>query len=219
MEPVLADGRPGTVGGGQKSHEESGVLRTERQRGSRRAVGLLLCGAVLLVPLLLAQNGTDASVRLAAAHAPPARVSTDRVVINRAAARPSTTTTAPAAPVALAEDPVRQVVPTTLASPTTTTVPPTTTTTTTYLHGPLAGADVVTRGDVTYYAHPAGRCASPWLRFGTVVSITNPANGATVSCVVDDREADTDRSIDLATSTFAEIAPLSQGVVYAVLHW
>ena len=55
--PVLAAGRPGTVGGGQKSHEESGVLRTERQRGSRRAVGLLLCGAVLLLPLLLAQNG------------------------------------------------------------------------------------------------------------------------------------------------------------------
>ncbi len=107
------------------------------------------------------------------------------------------------------------------AGGTTTTVPPTTTTTTstTYPHGPLAGADVVTRGDVTYYAHPAGRCASPWLRFGTVVSITNPANGATVSCVVDDREADTARSIDLATSTFAEIAPLSQGVVYAVLHW
>jgi rare lipoprotein A (peptidoglycan hydrolase) len=52
-----------------------------------------------------------------------------------------------------------------------------------------------------------------------VVSITNPTNGATVSCVVDDREADTARSIDLATSTFAEIAPLSQGVVLAVLHW
>jgi hypothetical protein len=173
---------------------------------------------VLLVPLLLAQNGSDASARPATAHAPPARVSTDRVVIHRPAARPTTTTTAPAAPVALAADPVRQVVPTTLASPTTTTVPPTTTTTT-YLHRPLAAANVVTRGDVTYYAHPAGRCASPWLRFGTVVSITNPTNGATVSCVVDDREADTARSIDLATSTFAEIAPLSQGVVYAVLHW
>ena len=213
MEPVLADGRPGTVGGGQKSHEESGVLRTDRQRGSRRAVGLLLCGAVLLVPLLLAQNGTDASARPATPHAPPVRVSTDRVVIRRPAPRTSTTTTAPAAPVALAEDPVRQVVPTTLASPTTTTVPPTTTTTTTttYLRGPSAGANVLTRGDVTYYAHPAGRCASPRLPFGTVVSITNPANGATVSCVVDDREADTARSIDLATSTFAEIAPLSQG--------
>ena len=72
---------------------------------------------------------------------------------------------------------------------------------------------------MTYYAHPAGRCASPWLPFGTVVTITNPANGATVTCVVDDREADTARSIDLATATFAEIAPLSQGVVYAVLHW
>ena len=185
---------------------------------------------MLLVPLLLAQNGADASARptsvrpasaSAAAHAPPHRVSTDRVVIHRPAVRTSTTTTTvPAAPVALAEDPVRQVVPTTLASPTTTTVPPTTTTTTTtYPHGPLAGANVVTRGDVTYYAHPAGRCASPWLRFGTVVSVTNPANGATVSCVVDDREADTARSIDLATSTFAEIAPLSQGVVYAILHW
>jgi len=172
---------------------------------------------VLLLPLLLAQNGADASAQPVAAHAPRARVSTDRVVIHRPAARPTTTTTAPAAPVALAADPVRQVVPTTLASTTTTTVPPTTTTSTTY--GPVAGAKVETRGDVTYYAHPAGRCASPWLPFGTVVSITNPANGASVSCVVDDREADTARSIDLSTSTFAEIAPLSQGVVDAHLSW
>ena len=61
---------------------------------------------------------------------------------------------------------------------------------------------------VTYYAHPAGGCASPWLPFGTVVRVTNPANGASVTCVVDDREADRARSIDLATATFAEIAPL-----------
>ena len=101
---------------------------------------------------------------------------------------------------------------------TTTTVPPTTTTTTT-VELAVAGDNVQTRGDVTYYAHPAGRCASPWLPFGTVVSITNPANGATVTCVVDDREADKARSIDLATSTFAEMAPLSQGVVYAILRW
>jgi len=177
---------------------------------------------VLLLPLLLAQNGADASAHAATAHAPRARVSTDRVVIHRPAVRPTTTTTTTVAPVALAAAPVRQVVPTTVPPTTTTTVPPTTTTTTTtttYPHAPLAGAEVETRGDVTYYAHPAGRCASPRLPFGTVVSITNPANGATVTCVVDDREADTARSIDLATSTFAEIAPLSQGVVYAILHW
>lgn len=72
---------------------------------------------------------------------------------------------------------------------------------------------------MTYYDHPAGHCASPRLPFGTVVTVTNPANGATVTCVVDDREADTSRSIDLATSSFAQIAPLSQGVVNAILHW
>lgn len=74
-------------------------------------------------------------------------------------------------------------------------------------------------GQVTYYAHPAGRCASPWLPFGTVVEVTNPGNGESVTCVVDDREADTARSIDLATATFAQIAPLSQGVIDAELSW
>ena len=37
--------------------------------------------------------------------------------------------------------------------------------------------------------------------------------------MVDDREADTARAIDLATATFAEIAPLSQGVIDAELSW
>ena len=83
----------------------------------------------------------------------------------------------------------------------------------------MVGGAVRTTGIVTYYDHPAGRCASPWLPFGTVVRVTNPADGATVTCVVDDREADTARSIDLATATFAELAPLSQGVVDAQLSW
>jgi rare lipoprotein A len=78
---------------------------------------------------------------------------------------------------------------------------------------------VQTSGIVTYYDHPAGYCASPWLPFGTVVRITNPANGLTVTCVVNDREADRARSIDLSTATFAELAPLSQGVIDARLSW
>ncbi len=99
--------------------------------------------------------------------------------------------------------------PTTSAPP----PPPTTTTST----APPAGS--VHYGQVTYYDHPAGRCASPFLPFGTVVRVTNPANGASLSCVVDDREADTARSIDLATSSFALLAPLSQGVIDAQLSW
>jgi hypothetical protein len=107
--------------------------------------------------------------------------------------------------------------------------PPTSTTTTATApqvavaaQAPVAQAPVARTGQtgqVTYYDHPAGTCASPWLPFGTDVEITNPANGKSVSCVVNDREADTARSIDLSTSTFALIAPLSQGVIDAQLSW
>ncbi|HEY1988747.1 MAG TPA: septal ring lytic transglycosylase RlpA family protein [Acidimicrobiales bacterium] len=84
---------------------------------------------------------------------------------------------------------------------------------------PAPPANSIT-GIVTYYDATPGTCASPTLPFGTVVTITNPDNGATVSCTVDDREADTDRQIDLATATFAQIAPLSQGVISdAELSW
>ena len=165
------------------------------------------------------QHGSDA-----AASADPARP-----VAAPAPHHTALTTSAPAAaaaaPVVIAAAPVRNVVPTTTTTvpprSTTTTEPPTTTTTTTTTAppAPVAGSHVHTSGEVTYYDHPAGRCASPWLPFGTVVQVTNPANGATVTCVVDDREADTARSIDLATGTFAEIAPLSQGVVVAQLSW
>ena len=99
-------------------------------------------------------------------------------------------------------------------APTPTTAPPTTTT----VPAPVTN-ESVHYGQVTYYAHPAGTCASPFLPFGTVVRVTNPANGASITCLVNDREADTARSIDLATATFAELAPLSQGVIDAELSW
>jgi rare lipoprotein A len=179
-----------------------------------------LCAVLLVVPLVALHGGGDASA------------TSDRTVA--AGGPPSTSPRTPRAhrptPVAIAEAPVRQVTATTLAPATTTsTEPPTTTTTTipttttTTTTAPAARAEVTgavqTTGSVTYYDHPAGRCASPWLPFGTVVQVTNPANGATVTCTVDDREADTARSIDLATATFAELAPLSQGVIDARLSW
>jgi len=182
---------------------------------------------VLAAPLLLLQAGPDAAASVGtsqAATAAPVRPPTVRTVaVTRSHRRVHHTPTTAPAPVVIAAAPVRQVVP---ATTTTSTVPPPTTTTstvppttTTTLAPRSAGSDVRTTGIVTYYAHPAGYCASPWLPFGTVVEVTNPANGASVSCVVNDREADTARSIDLATDTFAEIAPLSQGVVDAVLTW
>ena len=185
-----------------------------------------------MVPLLMLQNGPDASASVSrstagtaaeAAHRPPAHHATFRDFrrttrhATHRAGRPAGQT-----PVVIASAPVRDVVPTTTSTvpaTTTTTVPPTTTTTTTTLPTPVAGDQVQVSGIVTYYDHPAGRCASPWLPFGTVVRITNPANGLSVTCVVDDREADRSRSIDLSTATFAELAPLWQGVIYARLSW
>jgi rare lipoprotein A len=127
----------------------------------------------------------------------------------------STTTPAPVATATPAQEVARRVLPTTTTTPVTT--PPTTTTTSPPVT--VAVGSSLHYGQVTYYAHPAGRCASPFLPFGTTVRVTNPANGASAICVVDDREADTQRSIDLATSTFAALAPLWQGVIDAQLSW
>jgi hypothetical protein len=125
-------------------------------------------------------------------------------------------TTAPTATPARTAIPAQVVSQRVVPSTTTTrvTAPPTT------IPAPVAAPSGSTHyGQVTWYAHPAGECASPWLSFGTVVRVTNLANGASVSCVVNDREADTARSIDLATATFAQIAPLGQGVIDAQLSW
>jgi hypothetical protein len=199
---------------------------------------LALCGGVLVVPLLLIQSGPGVAGSSAptgheasfVASSGGAAIPTWRLASDTSAApatgttttvaptttTPASTTTSPTTPpptTAPAEEVAARVAPST-----TTTVAPTTTTTT----APPVAAPApsgVHYGQVTYYAHPAGECASPYLPFGTVVRITNPANGASTSCVVNDREADTARSIDLATATFATIAPLSQGVINAELSW
>ena len=126
---------------------------------------------------------------------------------------PTTAATTASPPVSV---PAAEVVERSVSVPTTMPPPPTTTTTTA---PPVATDSSAQYGQVTYYAHPAGTCASPFLPFGTVVRVTNPVNGLSTTCLVNDREADTSRSIDLATATFALLAPLSQGVIDARLSW
>ncbi len=220
-----------------KSRKESGVLRTSNVLGGRPAAAVLLCGALLIVPLLLIHG--DPVTSATAATKPPALHADPRTPHHQPSGRKAasrtksstpgvstsgaTTTATAAAPVAATVQPPEQAVATgepvvrRVPDPTTTTVAPTTTTTAPPAMAAPLGADHF--GEVTYYDHPAGTCASPWLPFGTVVEVTNPANGYSVSCVVNDREADTARSIDLATATFAALAPLSQGVIDAQLRW
>jgi rare lipoprotein A (peptidoglycan hydrolase) len=58
------------------------------------------------------------------------------------------------------------------------------------------------------------------LAFGTTVSITDVATGVSITCVVDDREAQNPgRVIDLSPSGFEAMAPLSQGVIRVNISW
>jgi len=126
---------------------------------------------------------------------------------------PTTTTTAPA--------------PTTTTGPppTTTTDPPPTTTTTRPSGLPPATVSTTINGTATgiatwYSEAPPGRCASPWLAFGTTVSISDVATGVSITCLVDDREAQNPgRVIDLSPSGFEAMAPLSQGVIQVNISW
>ena len=207
-------------------------------RGSRHGAAFLLCGALLIVPLLVIQNGSAASATsqgrgpgpaLTAsgpATGPPWKLASQtrraQSTARSAVVPAPATTVPPTGPTTTTTEPPPTSVPTAevvqrsaaVSAPTTVTEPPTTTTL-----PPSESTESVHYGQVTYYAHPAGTCASPFLPFGTVVRVTNPANGLSTSCLVNDREADTARSIDLATATFAELAPLSQGVIDAQLAW
>jgi uncharacterized protein YabE (DUF348 family) len=78
-------------------------------------------------------------------------------------------------------------------------------------------------GSATWYGTGPGpgTCAHLTLRFGTMVTLTNPDTGATARCRVADRgpESWTGHVIDLSPDVFRRLAPLSQGVVRVNLNY
>jgi uncharacterized protein YabE (DUF348 family) len=78
-------------------------------------------------------------------------------------------------------------------------------------------------GSATWYGTGPGpgTCAHLTLRFGTMVTLTNPETGATARCRVADRgpESWTGHVIDLSPDVFRRLAPLSQGVVPVNLNY
>lgn len=78
----------------------------------------------------------------------------------------------------------------------------------------------VQEGVASWYHHRAGTCAHRTLPKGTVVQVTNLADGRGATCRVADRGPYVDgRVIDLDHSVFAAIAPPSSGVVRVRLEW
>jgi rare lipoprotein A (peptidoglycan hydrolase) len=75
-------------------------------------------------------------------------------------------------------------------------------------------------GSATWYGTGPGpgTCAHLSLKFGTIVTLTNRATGATATCRVADRgpESWTGHIIDLSPDVFRRLAPLSQGVIPSI---
>jgi hypothetical protein len=76
-------------------------------------------------------------------------------------------------------------------------------------------------GMATWYSIGGLTSASPTLPFGTVVKVTNTANGRSVNVVIRDRGpyAGADRIIDLSPTAFAQIGGLGTGIVPVQLEW
>jgi uncharacterized protein YabE (DUF348 family) len=77
-------------------------------------------------------------------------------------------------------------------------------------------------GLATWYDPPWSglTAASPWIPFGTRVSVTDLATGLTVIVVIDDRGPfGAGRIIDLSPEAFSALAPLGRGVLDVRISW
>ena len=149
--------------------------------------------------------------------------------------KPVTTTTVKKRPTCT---PVTTTLPptTTTSEPTSTTIPGETTTTTTPLPPTttttICKVPVTTTtvkhekrrryriGDATWYRYIPGHCATWYLPRGTRITVRDLATGKVIHCIASDREgAHGNRVVDLDTAQFAELAPLSKGVVVVKVSW
>lgn len=75
-------------------------------------------------------------------------------------------------------------------------------------------------GKASYYDYHAGTCAHRTLPKGTIVNVTNLANGRSTQCRVADRGPFVEgRIIDLERGVFSQIASTSQGVINVRITW
>jgi rare lipoprotein A (peptidoglycan hydrolase) len=75
-------------------------------------------------------------------------------------------------------------------------------------------------GGASWYSAPTGTCAMRDAPKGTVVRVTNLANGKSVTCTVSDYGPTMQsRIIDLSKGSFSQIADPAQGVIQVRVTW
>jgi rare lipoprotein A len=77
-------------------------------------------------------------------------------------------------------------------------------------------------GEASWYSFAPGdglTAAHPWLPFGTVVTVTNLADGRSIQVVINDRGPFSGRIIDLSEESFSALADLGTGIIDVRLTW
>lgn len=106
------------------------------------------------------------------------------------------------------------------SSPTTSTTRPKATTTTKPRATTTTAPRSSEQGEASWYDTTAGTCAHKTIPFGTIVTVTNTANGKRTTCRVADRGPFVSgRIIDLERGVFAQVAVVSEGVFPARITW
>ena len=116
---------------------------------------------------------------------------------------------------------VRRAAPTTTAAPRTSTTKAPTSAPRRDAAPPTTSEANAQSGKASWYeAAPPGTCAHRTLPMGTMVNVTNTANGRSVTCKVADRGPYVNGwIIDLSKDTFSALAPLEAGVISVRLTW
>ena len=223
------------------SPEKGGVLRTTAEKTFRRSL-LLVAGAALIAAPFVALRPSTPATPPSLSAAPPAVLLAARVtpttIAPRALMHRLAVTSARhkvavarrramivhirAAIVAAATARLAPVTTTTGPPAPPTTRPPVTTTTkpAPVDHDPPPANPHHRIGLATWYSWHPGQCATSYLPKGTLITVRDLATGRSIQCLVTDHQAyNPARVVDLSETQFAELAPLSQGVVRVEVTW
>jgi hypothetical protein len=75
-------------------------------------------------------------------------------------------------------------------------------------------------GVATWYNYVPGHCATWYLPKGTRITVHDLTTGKTITCIISDREAhESDHVVDLNSTQFSELEPLSKGVISVKVSW